>query len=200
MNDKDYINKEKFENLTTKIFEIATSKGWHDKPISKNQYLGLIITEVAEVVEADRNYKHANTDAMSDLLRVQAKSEEGLSEHWYDMWYSEYYKMYVKGSIEEELADVVIRILDMTKEIHGDKMYWKGDYPCGGSYNNEMNAVENACVFVKEVLNWGMMNICNSLSFIYDWADNLGIDLDKHIEWKMKYNELRPYKHGGKKY
>lgn len=26
------------------------------------------------------------------------------------------------------------------------------------------------------------------------------IDLDTHIKWKMKYNELRPYKHGGKKY
>ena len=27
-----------------------------------------------------------------------------------------------------------------------------------------------------------------------------GIDLWQHIEWKMKYNELRSYKHGGKKY
>ena len=31
-------------------------------------------------------------------------------------------------------------------------------------------------------------------------ADQLGIDLEWHIEHKMKYNELRPYKHGGKKY
>lgn len=30
--------------------------------------------------------------------------------------------------------------------------------------------------------------------------DYFGIDLDTHIKWKMKYNELRPYKHGGKKY
>jgi cobalamin biosynthesis Mg chelatase CobN len=33
------------------IWEIAASKGWHDKPISKEQYLGLIVTEAAEAVE-----------------------------------------------------------------------------------------------------------------------------------------------------
>ena len=36
---------------------------------------------------------------------------------------------------------------------------------------------------------------------MYAWAESLGIDnLDDHIRWKMKFNELRPYKHGGKKY
>ena len=31
-------------------------------------------------------------------------------------------------------------------------------------------------------------------------ANYLGIDLMWHIEQKMKYNELRPYKHENKKY
>ena len=42
--------------------------------------------------------------------------------------------------------------------------------------------------------------ISGSVSYIFDWADHMKIDLWKHIELKMRYNEMRPYKHGGKKY
>lgn len=67
------------------------------------------MTEMAESVEADRNGRRANTEAMTELLEAQAKSEEGLSGYWFDMLYVERYKMYVKGSIEEEFADVITR-------------------------------------------------------------------------------------------
>jgi hypothetical protein len=45
-----------------------------------------------------------------------------------------------------------------------------------------------------------LQDISDSVSFMFDWAHHLDIDLWQHIEWKTKYNELRPYKHGGKKY
>ena len=44
------------------------------------------------------------------------------------------------------------------------------------------------------------MSISDCVSYMFDWAQHLGSDLGQHIEWKMKYNKLRPYKHGGKKY
>lgn len=50
----------------------------------------------------------------------------------------------------------------------------------------------------------GTMNITDSVAFVYSWAEHgCGISpetLDMHIRWKMKKNELRPYKHGNKKY
>ncbi len=33
---------------------------------------------------------------------------------------------------------------------------------------------------------------------IFDYLSQSGIDIDKVIREKMKYNELRPYRHGGK--
>ena len=33
---------------------------------------------------------------------------------------------------------------------------------------------------------------------LFDMCGGLKIDLDKHIEMKMKFNSLRPYKHGKK--
>ena len=198
---KNYMDADKLNGYMKEVWAIASAHGWHEHPLSMEHYLGLIMTEMAEAVEADRNGKRANTEAMADLLKVQAESEEGLSAHWYDMWYGEYYKMYVKGSIDEEFADVVIRILDMANERHHGEMYpWHGYDNYGEQFRREKSFVENAWFFLKEVLNYGTMNISDSVSYMYAWADYLGIDLDTHIKWKMKYNELRPYKHGGKKY
>ena len=201
MKTENYLDPERLAKLQQRIWDVATAHGWHEQPISTAQYCGLIMTEMAEAVEADRNGRRANTEAMADVMKVQAESEEGLSDHWYDMWYGEYYKMYVKGSIEEEFADVVIRILDMANERHPGEMYpWHGYDNYGENFHEDKSFVENAWLFLKEVLNYGTMNISDSVSYMYAWADHLGIDLDQHIKWKMKYNEMRPYKHGGKKY
>ena len=72
--------------LQKEVFEISTSKGWHDQGHALSELLVLIHSEVSEAVESDRNY------------------EEPL---WYDL---------SKGGKPEgvvaELADVVIRVLD----------------------------------------------------------------------------------------
>lgn len=195
MNYKDYIDVVKFKQLSKAVFENAVAHGWHEKPLSKAHHMGMIITEVAEAVEADRRGKRAMTNEFDALLNDRAKSEQ-----WYRLRFQDEYGIYIKGSVEEEFADIVIRIFDMAQEIHGDRMVWKGYYPWSNTYHENEGFAENAWYFVKEVLNWGTMNISDSVSFIFDWADHLGIDLNKHIEWKMKYNELRDYKHGGKKY
>lgn len=204
MSNKNYIDADKLNGLMKEIWEIAVLKGWHDKPISKMQYLGLIVTEAAEGVEADRVDKRAKTDMMNDVMKIQGASKIGLCQEWYKTWFEVYYDEYVKGSIEEEFADMIIRILDMTWELHGENMNWVGYDPYGKSYDNSKKFVETFWIFVKEVLNCGSMNITDSIAYIYSWAEHgCGISpetLDMHIRWKMKKNELRPYKHGGKKY
>lgn len=200
MGHKINLDSKRLTKLQHQIWEIATAHGWHEHPLSMEHYCGLIMTEIAEAVEADRNNRRADTEAMKDLMEMQAASKEGLSVRWYDMWFEVYYKDYIKGSIEEEFADIVIRILDMAQERHGEKMKWLGCYPCGGAYNENKSFVENAWYFIHDFLNYGTMNISDCVSFMYDWAHHLDINLDMHIEWKIKYNELRPYKHGGKKY
>ena len=194
------LDRERLKMLQKHIFDIATKKGWHDKPLSREHYLCLVMTEVAEAVEADREGRRAKTDMMEDVIRTQAEGEIGLTPQWYETWFTTYYDEYIKKSIEEEFADIVIRLLDMAQEIHGDVMTWVCNYPCGERYLESRSFPENAWVLTHDVLNWGRMNIADGVAFMYDWAQHLGIDLDKHIEWKSKKNEFRPYKHGGKKY
>ena len=191
MKTSNFLEPERLAQLQQRIWEVATAHGWHEQPISNEQYCGLIMTEMAEAVEADRNSRRADLETFNHKMTTLDGSDE---------CFKEMYKRYIKGSIEEEFADVVIRVLDMAQEVHGDKMKWSGYYPFGQVYMESKSFIENAWYFIREVLNWGTMNISDSVSYMYAWADYLGIDLDTHIKWKMKYNELRPYKHGGKKY
>ena len=190
MKTENYLDPERLAELQKRIWDVATAHGWHEKPVSTAQYCGLIMTEMAEAVEADRNGRRAETEEFKRALTFGKG----------DGYFKACYKDYIKGSIEEEFADVVIRVLDMAQEVHGDKMRWLGYYPYSQVYQENESFIENAWYFIREVLNWGTMNISDCVSFMFDWAQHLGIDLWQHIEWKMKYNELRPYKHGGKKY
>ena len=201
MKAENYLEPERLTKLQHKVFEIAKAHGWYEEPISKEQYLGLIMTEIAEAIEADRNGRRAESKEFAELLSKQPKAIDAETDSViFQSWFMSSYKNYVKGSIEEEFADVVIRVLDMAQGVHGEDMRWMGFYPCGQVYLKDKSFIENAWYFIREVLNWGTMNISDSVSFMFDWAQDLGIDLWQHIEWKMKYNELRPYKHGGKKY
>lgn len=114
-------------------------------------------------------------------------------------------------SVEFELADVCIRIFDLCgtlgiepivppsddsamkkfrelfgKETFCERMYELccilSEYSYG---NNDLNDKD----FVEDTLG-------SALFFIICLCKDMGIDLERHIELKMRYNELRPAKHG----
>ena len=196
MNNK--LDTERLDNLMKDVWKIACGHGWHDKPISRYQYLALVMTEVAEAIEADRNGRRADTKRMETCVdSLDVSTKEGKIKQ---LVFKEYYHAHVKGSVEEEFADIVIRILDMAQDVHGGDMKWFDHYVLNKNYVIYKGFVDNAYYFIREVLDWRLMNVNDSVVFMFEWAEYLGIDLWQHIEWKMKYNELRPYKHGGKKY
>lgn len=174
------INTEKLTKWAKEIYDNAVAKGWHEEKHSPEHYLGLIMTEVAEAVEADRKYRRVPNDAYKSQF----------------VGHNTWYQNFVKGTIEEEMADIVIRILDMAYALHGDKFCWYGS----SDFRDNMSFVEHAWNFVHNILGSGTLNISESVMYVYDWAKSIGIDLEQHIELKMKYNKLRGYKHGGKKY
>jgi len=125
--------------LRDMIHENARAKGFYDAEINGwakccnldfatdvikhaffAQKIALIHSELSEALEADRNNRRSSLKNYDETVYAFAQ--------------------HIKDSVEDELADVIIRILDL----------------CG----------------------------------------YLGIDIQKHVELKMKYNELREYKHG----
>jgi len=176
------LNENKLSKWAKEIYDNATAHGWHDERHSPEHYLGLIMTEVAEAVEADRKGRRVNEDAY-------------LSQF---VGHNTWYQNFVKGTVEEEFSDIVIRLLDMAYDLYGaDNLFGFGQHSL---FRDNKSFIEHAWYFVHDVLNSGMMNVTESVFYVYCWTEHLGINLDQHIEWKMRYNTLRPYKHGGKRY
>ena len=97
--------------------------------------LALIHSEVSEALEADRKSKFANWDLYEkELLAKLSLGDAGAFNYAFET--------HVKNSFEDELADIIILVMDL--------------------------------------------------------AAFKGFDLEKHIQMKMRYNSLRPHKHGKK--
>lgn len=179
--------------LRDSAYTIACEHGWHDNEQSDETLLMLIITELAEAVNADRKDRHAYRDKFHDALRTDDDNE---------MW-SMLFEQYIKDSVEDELADVVIRSLDLAGSrgfdltpaylvierivsLKDHNSFAEICYYISGIITSEPDAIEE--------------RICFVLAFLIGYCQFTGIDLDWHVEQKMKYNSLRPYKHGDKKY
>lgn len=200
MNTKKIIHfdPEKLSKLQQQVWKIARSKGWHEKRFSPFHWLCLVMTELSEAVEADRNGRRAQTAEFEEFLSKLTKATDAETDSFiYQSWFMTSYKNLLKGSIEEEFADIVIRLLDIACEFYGEGMKWQDSEVTVSTF---CTFSEKAWYFVREILDYDMAALSHSIAYMYQWAEQEGINLDKQIEWKMKYNEFRPYKHGGKNY
>lgn len=88
-------------DLANSIHKNNIEKGFYEKEKNIGEMLCLIHSEVSEALEADRKDKYA--------LRPIAFAEKNYGEDDF----VEAYKDWVKGSFEEEMADIIIRVLDL---------------------------------------------------------------------------------------
>lgn len=82
--------------LTRSAHENAKAKGFYDKPRNFGEQIALIHAELSEALEADRDESYC-------ILGTEEVLETNAND----------YKARIKGTVEEELADVVIRVADM---------------------------------------------------------------------------------------
>ena len=175
--------------LRDEAYSIAKANGWHEEEHSDEHCLMLIITEIAEAVQADRKNLHADVEAFK-------KYEEIID-------FKENFERQIKNTVEDELSDVVIRCLDLA----GLRKF---------DLEEEVEALMEMVESIKE--GSGFIDLCYALSGISTCDDSTeqktiaiiavvlkyceltGIDLDFFIRTKMNYNRLRGYKHGGKRY
>ena len=182
--------------LKDRAYKCSCEHGFHDKELSNEHYLMLVITELSEAVEADRKGKRVDTDAQSAYDLCQK-----------DKFYAYAYDNYIKGTIEEELADAVIRLLDLFgarnifldesgfdeegfkdyATIYEDKSFTESIYYIIEELINHRNSITKSCVLPEIIL-----------LEIFGLAKHLDINLVWHIDQKIKYNELRPKMHGKK--
>lgn len=106
-------------------------------------------------------------------------------------------RSFIKDTLEDEMADVAIRLGDLAGAlgVDFDKMN-----PC--KYHrafDKFTFTENAFALTKGLCRdiIGIeKRIQFGLEYVTKWAKSINVDLDWHIDEKMKYNATRPPKHG----
>lgn len=101
--------------LAKQIHQNAIDKGFFEKEKNIGEMLCLIHSEVSEALEADRKGNYASDklhDKPSWWLRALAEKDFGVSFND-DAIFKDSFIDLIKGSFEEELADVMIRVMDL---------------------------------------------------------------------------------------
>ena len=94
--------------LAKQAYENAKAKGFYEEPIEMGTRLALIHSEVSEALEADRKNRHAvkssNLDDI-DILELAPPSTK--------MYFRQEFEVAIKDTFEDELADIMIRVMDL---------------------------------------------------------------------------------------
>jgi len=173
---------EQLNELSNKAHEDAVEKGFYSPAPSNSKSILLILSGVSKALEADRNNKHCNLFDLRYHLRTGTNQE-----------FKSFFKNEIKDTFQDELADICIRLLDYA----GSMGYKFSANPWLVLYNKFdkfqfLFKLSETLISIKNYEN----AINESIYLIIIYCDQYSIDIEKHIELKMKYNKLREYKNG----
>ena len=172
----------KINKLRDQAYSNAWEHGFHDEEYSIEHYKCLIISELMEAVEADRKGLHADMEAF-EKYDTRISFEENFERH-------------IKDTIDDELADACIRILDLAgyknidleKEIHHLPVRMLK----GRLFTEQIYSIVHVLVGCEP------LNRCLAITLtsIFLLADVKSVDINRHIHLKMQYNKSRKRLHG----
>lgn len=94
--------------LRDRAYKTACDHGFHDEELSNEHCLCLVISELMEAVEADRKSRHFDKEKYK--IGEYAECQGWLTN---EEKFINVFNRYIKDTIEDELADAVIRLLDL---------------------------------------------------------------------------------------
>ena len=188
--------------LRDRAYKTACEHGFHEQELSNEHCLCLVISELMEAMEADRKRKYFKGKIMfeRDFNLYSALVEENVR-------YRNAFEKHIKDTVGDELADSVIRLLDLAG-LRGISLEL-----ANGDIDDCIEDIAEACkdeTFTESIYSISTLPVRYDGIFdfptavndmilsIFGLAKHLEVDLLWHIEQKMEYNELREKMHGKK--
>lgn len=192
------MNRQELNELSKKAYKWSKDHGFWTDTTSVNHAMAMIVTEIAEVIEADRYGRNAKVKSFKNsVYGLDPKGNQ-------DMW-NEAFKAYIKDTVQDEMADIIIRIMDLGGRMN---IQWE---KVGATTNyirifRSFDMPENAYTLIAGFCNTRhaiVRRMVWAVDYVQMWfdalPDNDGEDLKWFIEQKMTFNASRP-KRNGKKY
>jgi len=181
-----------FEKYKQEIHQNARDKGFWDAEENIEEKFMLIVSELAEAMEADRKGKYA--DKKHFLQEFDENDGNQL--------FNSYFTQYIKDSFEDEIADTVIRLLDFAGG-HKIDIRMVDEEITQLRATSEMlfdltkKIIKLAAAFIEN--DWYRDALfAETISMFEAFCKSKNIDLEWHIQMKMRYNSSRPRLHGKK--
>ena len=191
--------------LRDEAFQNAVEHGWHDEYLSTDYFLCLVISELMEAVQAERKGKRADVAKFNEWQGNNIP----FSEETRIRRFQEDFEAYIKDSVEDELADVCIRIFDLAGLLGVSFLGVKFPLKIRDEiykYKSQKTFTEWCYDLTRFIANYNPWHITtldffvNILQEVFIMSKIKGFDLLWHIEQKMKYNRTRPRMHGNNKF
>lgn len=191
------VSKEKINEFIRRAYKTACEHGFHDEERSDAHWMMLVISEIGEMVEADRKNRHT---IYSAVAYCDVYKEELNEKSW-----ATYFERDVKDTLEDELADVLIRMFDFCGTMGVEPLMTdNGIVDMSDAFERLYgnSTLTEQCFCLADLVT----DVADSkdlprdtgvvMAFCFEFARHHKIDIEWHIEHKMAYNESRPNKHG----
>jgi len=145
--------------------------------------LSLIHSEISEMLEGHRNELFTAPDIKLDPETTDFKI---------------LFRKHIKNSVEDEYADIAIRVLDLAGALNFDMTFNNNiiiEYTSFFDFINMLHSLSAEAYNDQENIEFSLKAILRTL---FSSEQFIGANLMKHIKLKLAYNKLREHKHGKK--
>lgn len=190
------MNTEELNELKERVYKTAVAHGFHEEEKPDAYWLGLVMSEMGEAINADQKGLQADAVLFNDDL---AK-----------MPFKDSFEAHIKDTVEDEIADIVIRLLDFAGmkgyELSTDE--YLNSFILSGLKELKTSGLPGLLlIFIYALFYNSRFHdleecVCRTIRIISDCFDKMIGGSDHDLWWfvkqKMRYNEQRPILNGKK--